>query len=193
MKRELFISFTGHLVVFLTVGFFTVKQKSNQITRPAVITVQILKGGAQEPETPKPTPRLIEPAPKPTPSKKDAEKPKPKASKKGDDGIVRHQGLGAKIEGIQALGYNYYLQEMLERIGENWENLYHIGSQQLKATVVFVIERDGRLVEIKLEKGSGNEMFDESCVRAVAVTKKLPPLPNEFTAPRIKIHLEFER
>ncbi|MEO0069907.1 MAG: hypothetical protein ABIK18_03840, partial [candidate division WOR-3 bacterium] len=96
MKRELFISFTGHLVVFLTVGFFTVKQKSNQITRPAVITVQILKCGAQEPETPKPTPRLIEPAPKPTPSKKEAEKPKPKASKKGDDGIVRHQGLGAK-------------------------------------------------------------------------------------------------
>lgn len=193
MKRELFISFTGHLVIFLVISFLSIRQKSNQITRPAVITVQILKGGTQEPETPKPAPHLVEPAPKPTPGKKDAERPKPKSSSKRDDGIVQRQGLGAKIEGIQVLGYNYYLQEMLERIGENWENLYHSGSQRLKATVVFVIERDGRLVDIKLEKGSGNEMFDESCVRAVTVTRKLPPLPNEFTAPRIKIHLEFER
>ncbi len=58
---------------------------------------------------------------------------------------------------------------------------------------MFVIERDGQITEVKLERSSGEALFDEACLRSVLVTGKLPPLPDEFTAPRLKIHLEFER
>ncbi len=195
MKREIFISFAGHLVVILGVGFLTtwLGQRPRVTARPTVITVEILRGGIKTEKEQKPETHLAEPVPRPAPAKKKEEpkRPESKPAKKNEE-MVRRAGLGAKVEGVAALGYNYYLQQMLERIGANWTDPYGNG-RQLKATVMFVIERDGRLTEIKLERGSGDELFDEACVRAVTVTGKLPPLPNEFTAPRLKIHLEFER
>ncbi len=193
MKKELFVSFAGHITLLIVAGFLTTRQKPKEFTRPAVITVQILKGGAPEEEKPSRHPRLIEPAPKVRKPQKVPPQPKPKTGEKGADAIVRRPGLGAKVEGFQALGYNYYLQQMLERIGENWAESYLGAPDRLRATVQFVVERDGRLTEVKLEKSSGDVLYDESCVRAVIITRKLPPLPEEFTAPRLKIHLEFER
>lgn len=196
MKKDLVTSFTGHLLVFLTIGLFASRQKPKELTHPSVITVQILKSGVTEPEKPTPTPQLVAPTPKPIKSvekKKIPEKPKSNLRTRKDDAVVRKAGLGAKVEGARALGYNYYLQQMLERISENWHDPYQRSERKLQATVVFVIERDGKLTEIKVERGSGDALYDEVCLRAVLITRKLPPLPNEFTAPRLKIHLEFER
>ncbi len=195
MKRELLLSFTGHLALLVVVGIVTrIVPWSREVTRPAVITVEILRSGIAEPkEGTEPAPHLLQPTPKPIPAKKPENKPTPKTqTKKGDD-VLRRQGLGARVEGAAVLGYNYYLQQMLERIGENWEDPVYGRTNKLKATVFFVIERDGRLTDVKLERSSGDGIFDESCVRAVLVTGKLPPLPDEFTTSRLKIHLEFER
>lgn len=101
--------------------------------------------------------------------------------------------MGVKVEGAEALGYNYYLAQMLDKIAQNWEDPYAARPTAFRTTVMFVIERDGTLSEIRVEKGSGDRTYDASCLRAVQVTEKLPPLPPEFTAPRLKIHLEFER
>jgi TonB family protein len=106
--------------------------------------------------------------------------------------VVRRQGLGARVDGASALGYNYYLSQMLDRIGANWSDPYTGRNRTLRATVAFVIERDGTLTEAAVEAGSGDQSFDAACLRAVQVTDRLPPLPSEFTAPRLKIHLEFE-
>lgn len=195
MKRELLLSFTGHILVLFGVAVATrIRPGQKEVTRPAVITVEILRSGTREKsEVKEPSTHLVQQAPQPVPMKKPEKKPEPKSqTKKGDD-VVRNQGLGARVEGATVLGYNYYLQQMLERIGQNWEDPAYARTKRVKATVFFVIERDGRLTDVKLERSSGDGLFDESCVRAVLVTGKLPPLPDEFTTPRLKIHLEFEK
>jgi protein TonB len=193
MKRELLISFTGHLTVIVAIGIITrVVQKPRETTRPAVITVEILRGGPREDEKSEPATHLVQPLPKPAPVKREAAKLKPKSEPKTTAEMLRRGGLGARVEGASVLGYNFYIQQMLERIAENWQDPQSRRFRKVSATVMFVIERDGRLSEVKLEQGSGDLLFDESCVRAVTVTGRLPPLPDEFTSPRLKIHLEFE-
>ena len=102
-------------------------------------------------------------------------------------------GLGGSIEGAEALGYSYYLNAMLTRISDNWLNPYAGGPKVLTATVVFDIERDGTVKDVKVEKKSGDATYDASCERALLVLDKLPPLPPEFPGPRLKLHLEFEQ
>ncbi|MEO0085170.1 MAG: TonB family protein [candidate division WOR-3 bacterium] len=202
MRREFLISFAGHAALLAAVSFFTDLTKQRDARRPQVITVQLLPAAG----TPQPQPasaKLIEPAPRPErkPEPKPQAKPEPKPqnrpqsrpqTRSGQD-VIRRQGLGAKVEGAEALGYNYYLAQMLDKIAQNWEDPYSAQTATWKATVMFVIERDGTLSEIKVEKSSGDRTYDLACLRAVQVTEKLPPLPPEFTAPRLKIHLEFER
>jgi len=202
VKREFLISFAGHAALLAAISLITAMTKPRDSRRPQVITVQILPAAG----TPQPQPastRLVEPVPKPEPKPeprpepKPAPKPQPRPAtspqrKPGQD-VIRRQGLGVKVEGAEALGYNYYLAQMLDKIAQNWEDPYAARPTAFRTTVMFVIERDGTLSEIRVEKGSGDRTYDASCLRAVQVTEKLPPLPPEFTAPRLKIHLEFER
>uniref|UniRef100_A0A7V3PTQ3 TonB C-terminal domain-containing protein n=1 Tax=candidate division WOR-3 bacterium TaxID=2052148 RepID=A0A7V3PTQ3_UNCW3 len=195
MRRELLISFTGHLALLLIIGIITSRQKEQRkISRPGVITVQILPGSPKPQIQSEPKRKLIAELPKPVslPAKRQPANPEPQSGKNGPN-LLRRAGLGARIEGAAALGYNYYLQEMLERIEENWQDPFTGRTAKMKATVMFVIERNGSITEVKLEQGSGDALYDESCLRSVLVTGKLPPLPAEFTAPRLKIHLEFEK
>lgn len=192
MKRELLISFAGHLGIIITVALISsLRHHPRETQRPSAITVQILTSSAPEPATTEPATQLLQPPPKPAPPPKTPPKPRNPAPKK--DAVIRGAGLGARIEGASALGYNFYLQQMLERIAGNWRDPYMGNPRNLRTVVMFVIERSGMLTEIKIEKSSGDPLFDESCLRAVIVTRQLPPLPAEFTAPRLKIHLEFER
>jgi TonB family protein len=58
--------------------------------------------------------------------------------------------------------------------------------------VKFTIQRDGRLTDYIVEKPSGSTPLDLAALRAVAVTKSLPPLPNEYPNPTLVVHLSFE-
>lgn len=202
MRREFLISFAGHAALLAAISFLTTVAKPRDPRRPQVITVQLLPAAG----TPQPQPastKLVEPVPKPEPKpepkpqakpeSKPQSKPQAKPQTKPGQDVIRRQGLGAKVEGAEALGYNYYLAQMLDKIAQNWEDPYAAQTGAWRATVMFVIERDGTLSEIKVEKGSGDRTYDRACLRAVQVTERLPPLPPEFTAPRLKIHLEFER
>ncbi|MEO0073322.1 MAG: TonB family protein [candidate division WOR-3 bacterium] len=194
MKPELLISFAGHAVLLAVIVLLGAGRTQRDMGRPQVITVQILSAGRAEPQPVRETARLVEPQPAPTvrpkPQTRKESKPKPQ-SRQGSE-TVRRQGLGARVEGASALGYNYYLAQMLDRISANWSDPYLTRSQSFRATIVFVIERDGTLREIALERSSGDRSYDAACLRAVRLTERLPPLPPEFTAPRLKIHLEFE-
>lgn len=194
MKSELLISFAGHAVLVAGIVLFGAGRTQRDMSRPQVITVQILSAGRPEPQPAREAPRLVEPEPTPTrqPQPKPRNEPKPKPQPRQGSEVVRRQGLGARVEGASALGYNYYLAQMLDRISANWSDPYVSRSRSFRATVVFVIERDGALRDVELERSSGDRSYDAACLRAVRVTDRLPPLPPEFTAPRLKIHLEFE-
>ena len=103
--------------------------------------------------------------------------------------------MGDGISSAQLDAYNfgspYYLSIVFGKIRDEWENPVQ-SSSNLMTTIYFRILRDGSIVETKVEKTSGLDLFDQSAVRAIIGSAPFPPLPNEFSGEYLGIHLEFE-
>ena len=197
---DLLLSFALHAVIIGVAAALSVGRVVKDTRRPIVFNVSVVSAGTPLPEAAEAKgTTLVEAKPKSQAKPKAKVEAKAKtegkaASKKGD-GMVRRKGLGfgARIEGAEALGYSYYLNVILTRISDNWINPYAGSGRTLNSTVMFVIERDGTVRDVKIEKKSGDAAYDASCERALLVLDRLPPLPPEFTGPRLKLHLEFEQ
>jgi hypothetical protein len=197
---ELLFSFAGHALALGIAAVLGVSRPAKDTRRPIVFNVSVVSAGTPLPEAAEAKgTTLVEVKPKsqakPKAKTEAKAKTEGKATSKKGDGMVRRKGLGlgARIEGAEALGYSYYLNVILTRISDNWINPYAGSGRTLNSTVMFVIERDGTVREVKLEKKSGDGPYDASCERALLVLDRLPPLPPEFTGPRLKLHLEFEQ
>jgi TonB family protein len=193
---DLLLSFAGHVLVIGIAAVIGMSHAVKDTRRPIVFNVSVVSDGTPLPEAAESKgTTLVEAKPKSQVKAKAKAKTETKAAPKKGDGMVRRKGLGlgARVEGAEALGYSYYLNVILTRISDNWINPYAGEAKTLNATVIFVIERDGTVHDVKLEKKSGDGAYDASCERALLVTDKLPPLPPEFTGPRLKLHLEFEQ
>jgi TonB family protein len=125
-----------------------------------------------------------------TPSK---QKDTTKVTKKDQE--AAEYGLGDGISSAQVdahdFGSPYYLSLIFGKIRDIWENPVQ-ASSTLMTTIYFKILRDGSIMEAKVEKTSGIDLFDQSAVRAIVSSAPFPPLPNEFTGEYLGIHLEFE-
>lgn len=81
-----------------------------------------------------------------------------------------------------------YLATMSALIRANWNsNLGAVGRTHLR----FVIQKDGRIVDITVEQSSGVEFMDQYARRALLLTK-LPPLPAGYDEPALAVHLYFD-
>lgn len=87
--------------------------------------------------------------------------------------------------------YSYYLNILLNKINKNWHNPFKGKDIVLKSIVYFEVDTDGRIYNVRLEENSGDELYNETTIRAVVATKRLPPLPQEFADDYLKVHLEF--
>ena len=186
---ERLLSFAGHALVVGIAALLGMSRATKDTRRPIVFNVAVVSPGTPLPKTETKGTTLVEAKPKSQAKAKAEAKAEPN---KGEN-VVKRQGLGARIEGAEALGYSYYLNVILTRISDNWLNPYAGDAKVLTATVMFIIERDGTVRDVKVEKKSGDAAYDASCERALLVLDRLPPLPPEFTGPRLKLHLEFEQ
>ena len=74
-------------------------------------------------------------------------------------------------------------------IYSNWnQNQGATGQTEVK----FIVRRDGMLTNVEVDKTSGNPLLDLESRRAVLVTQRLPPLPDQFTRPTLTVYLLFE-
>jgi TonB family protein len=124
---------------------------------------------------------------KPEPAKKPVEKKAEEAVKKGLPDIKPKIYTGSG----RGFTYSYYLNMLLNKISKNWHNPFRDQDVILKSIVYFEVDKDGNIYNIRLEENSGNELYNETAMRAVIVTKSLPPLPDEFVNDYLKVHLEF--
>jgi TonB family protein len=58
--------------------------------------------------------------------------------------------------------------------------------------VKYTIQRDGTITGIQVERTSGYATLDFMAMRALQLTRKLPPLPQAFNEPNLPVHLTFE-
>jgi TonB family protein len=201
------------LFVFLPAAWFGADN------RPPETIMQISLGGPIGPDTgglntpvrppAAKTPEMIEPTkapPKKTPpNKADAKDPRSNTPTKGKEiekgsavaqTNAKGQGFGLSSGGGGAGGYlevsdfccPEYLATMRSQILRNWDSRQGaVGLVHLR----FVIQRDGRIADISVERSSGVQTLDLFARRALMLTK-LPPLPAAYTEPALAVHLMFE-
>jgi len=188
MKKELLFSFVGHLALFiLLIGL--AKSQNREKLYPDVFQVSVvsLESGIEKSE-PAPSVAVIDKKPQLKP----VEKLKPKSTTPNKPGQKSGQDVGLKISS-KGGKYSYYIDAILTKIGSNWVNPFANSGIKLSATIYFVIQKAGRITSAKIEKSSGNELYDRAAERAVIITQTLPPLAGEFAQEEsLKLHLEFE-
>ena len=82
-----------------------------------------------------------------------------------------------------------YLATMQSRIHGVWQSR----QQSLGTTIVkFVIQRDGLLTDIAVDRSSGNSTLDLIATRAVRLARQLPPLPAAYPNPSLTVYVTFE-
>ena len=160
------------------------------------------------PEMIAPTP-TAKPAPK-TPAKpveKPAEKSatgKPTAGAEVKPGSAKAPTGGAPIpfgglatggQGVEGASVNVenfccptYLAGVVNQIKRNWTQRQAVRGQN---TLKFTVLRDGTITNISVYQ-SGGALLDIASERALRITKKVQPLPPEFTPTTLEIYLIFE-
>lgn len=102
------------------------------------------------------------------------------------------RGLELTARGIpsraaQRASLHPYLEELRRRIERAWSFPPRSG---WSAVLEAIIDRDGRLQEVRLRKGSGNALFDASAERALRRAAPFPPLPPGW-GPRLVVTVRF--
>lgn len=164
---------------------------------------------------PPPKPEMVEatpatkPAPKPT-AKPAETKPKetgkkPAVGAEVSKGVARVEtqspaqvefgglstgggGFGGTTINVKGFCCPDYLQTMLAMIRANWKRNQGVAGA---VTMSFVVQRDGRLTDVKVEQ-SGGQFLDLVSQRALLQTKQIPPLPREYPQATLPVQLVFE-
>ena len=107
---------------------------------------------------------------------------------KGAGGAGSGGGDGGRVAS-SLLGF--YGDRVKETISRNWVFSEAIKTQGLETRLMVVVNRDGSILDLRVEKTSGNAIFDESALRAVRKSAPLPPLPQVISYPKVEIGIRF--
>ena len=122
--------------------------------------------------------------------------PKPRAGFPGEGGGDGQGGgsRGGGSGGIARTQIERYYGLLGERVRNYWTippNLTDI--ENLKTVVIFDVARDGAVRGLRIEKLSGNRVYDNAALRAVerAATPSLPPPPNTMKEDWLPLGIRF--
>jgi len=201
------LSFALHLTIFAMT--LIILKHSNQVIMPSPYTVSLVNPevstgvdtGKQE-EVAREAPASVAPSVAPAKSKKESAKEKEMVESKLEalkakekiKKIVRLRSMidlrarGEKrVSSAKATsspqgqrgGPADYYSMITEEIWQQW--VYpDTGKKDIEAIISVKILRDGTAIVQKVEKSSGNGLFDRSAIRAIAKASPLPPPPQEM-------------
>lgn len=220
MRWAIGVSLILHLLL-LTLVFrgATVKQKSYPPVMMVRLSAPPISKGIPNPAVEKSTPQQAKQTRKIEPPKEETrvaevnkgkrpQKPKPKPtpsapkeeSMQDDTREIKSKGLPEGVDlgsefgsaRLDASGFDspYYLNILFSKIRNEWDNPFD-GAESISCIIYFVVSRDGKIIDSAIEKSSGVTVYDQAALRAV-LNVKAPPLPNQFDANELGIHLEFQ-
>jgi TonB family protein len=90
--------------------------------------------------------------------------------------------------------YAYYVDLLRSRISSSWYSSLVAPGLKGKyiAGVYFIIQRDGKISNLRLENSSGIASLDLSARRAIENAVPFAPLPPDFPSQYLVVHFEFE-
>ncbi len=106
---------------------------------------------------------------------------------------VAVQGQGG---GDFASRYGWYIESVKRAINQNWmQNTIDpaIRSQhRARTTMMFTINRDGSIKNIRVSETSGNRSMDDSAQRALLSIDRLPKLPSDYSGSYVDVIFDFD-
>lgn len=94
------------------------------------------------------------------------------------------------IDAIKEPDFGPYMKELQRRIKMNWDPPK--GNESKRVVLLFVISRDGRLMNVKVLRSSGLQAADNAAINAVKLTAPFRPLPPEFRGNSVDIQFTFD-
>lgn len=83
-----------------------------------------------------------------------------------------------------------YMRELQRRIKMNWNP--PVDYRTKRVTVLFKVEKSGRLASCSVFQSSGNKAADKAAVDAIYNTAPFRPLPQEFSGKSIDVQFTFD-
>lgn len=117
----------------------------------------------------------------------DVAKAGPGGPGRGGGGLPGSGGGGAPLD--PAL--QKYLLDIWEKIKGAWNVPGMAQKKDLETIVMIKIRKDGRIVDINIEKRSGNRVYDESVLRVLRAVEPLPPIPSSLNTDSLELGLRF--
>lgn len=90
--------------------------------------------------------------------------------------------------------YASYFSRLKERVENGWDYPTEAKRNKLSGNVhlVFTIQRNGQLLEVRVLKSSGAKILDDSAVFAVQKAAPFAPFPKDWTLEKLHIRATFE-
>ncbi|MFH0807241.1 MAG: TonB family protein [Elusimicrobiota bacterium] len=107
----------------------------------------------------------------------------------GNSGLPFGQGGGGIS--VSNFPYNWYLSILRDRLMSRWNEESSLSKKQV-CSVMFVIEKDGSLGDLSIERSSGDGYFDHVALRSVEYSQPFPPLPEDFKENELRVHVDFK-
>ena len=198
MKREIFFSACGHLVIIAALlllssplGKSKIYPTIYQVSLISLPKLEVKTAEAQEQTVPKVTVKQEKALPKKVTAKK-----KPPEPAKVEPNKTQEQNPTQQIEGFgqatlegERLESPYYAGIVFAKIKSMWRNPVEAAS--LQATISFKIQKDGEVTDAAIEVSSGNNLYDQAALRAVLTASPMPPLPTHYAGKDLTVHLNF--
>lgn len=118
------------------------------------------------------------------------------ASGAGDTGGI---GTGLEIGGVGHGGgvsglskefpFAWYIRIVQGKLWQSWDTQY--GTDK-SCTVLFTIQRDGSVTDVRVDENSGDDLYDQLARRAVEVSAPFPPLPEGYKQESLQIYVKFK-
>jgi len=137
--------------------------------------------------TPKATPEPTR-TPRPTPKPEPTPKVTPRAA---DPKLLPAPGKEVAIQPSPLSDYEYWLLNSQAKIEQNFSIPRHLQNPNLTCTVHFTVLQDGTIQNVLVTSGTGDEFLDGYAVRAMQMTRQLPPLPDTLKLDSIELDVTF--
>lgn len=87
---------------------------------------------------------------------------------------------------------NYLARYVYPELHRNWAWPEGLSKEPLECIIIISIDKHGNIIKKWIEKGSGNQLFDQSALRAVEESGPFPPLPAPLQPGPLEIGVRFK-
>lgn len=93
----------------------------------------------------------------------------------------------------RGIDFGPYVRRIRKKVEANWYRRVPLSAEEKKGEVVIelAITTDGKLTNMRLVAGSGDEMLDRAAWEGITLSSPFPSLPSEFTRPYLTLRLHF--